>query len=105
MPEEIFILSMLTVVSGTFLVMFVVSKIAAHAKSKQESSSGSGTLRTSELETMLRRIVREEVNRSELGVSDDGSGEERFLSEHLDADELFDDERESRPRVRRQRND
>ena len=105
MPEEIFVLSMLTVVAGTFLVIYVVSKIADHAKSKHQNTSGSGSLRTSELENILRRVVREEINRDrrrEVGGSDRTEG---FLSEHLDADELFDDAPEVKPRVRRERID
>ena len=98
MPEEIFVLSMLTVVAGTFLVIYVVSKIADHAKSKHQNTSGSGSLRTSELENILRRVVR----RREVGGSDRTEG---FLSEHLDADELFDDAPEVKPRVRRERID
>ena len=96
---------MLTVVAGTFLVIYVVSKIAEHAKSKHQNATGSGSLRTSELENILRRVVREEINRDRRTETGSADRRERFLSEHLDADDLFDDAAEAKPRVRRQRID
>ena len=111
MPEEIFLLSMFSILAGTGLLIYVITLIASHAKRRQEGTGSEGALRTSELEAMLRRIVREELQRTgrsgteraegDLDTADRegaqrsqvGPAERRFLDEHLgseldDLDEL-----------------
>ena len=87
MPEEAFILAFMSIAAGTFLVIFTILQITSYAKSKHKSDSGS--LRTSELEAMLRRIVRDELRASTDPLAAKG-GPKPLLEEHFD-DEFGDE--------------
>lgn len=84
MPEEIFLLSMFSILAGTGLLVYVISLVASYAKRRQQGTAAEGALRTSELEAMLRRIVREELQRAErfdiYGSDDDPAQSNRRLS-------------------------
>lgn len=101
MPEEIFVLSLMSIAAGTFLVVYVVSQIASYARSKRDGSGDSNALRASELESMLRDVVRQELERQrDAGGADEGE-HAGFLDEHLDPEEWPDVRASSRARRRR----
>lgn len=99
MPEEIFVLSLFSILAGTGLLILIVSHIASYFKRRQQGAGGDNALRTSELEAMLRKIVREEVRDAIGSESQFADHSQVLLDEHLDAyvDGQTDDE--SRPRV------
>lgn len=102
MPEEVFLLSLFGIAAGTFLVTFLLIQIFAYAKARTRASESAGSVTTSDLEQMMRRIVRSEVA-SVLGK--ESGYDDRLLEEHREDEFDFDSEEarevKRRPTVRR----
>lgn len=76
MPEEVFGLAVISIFAATGLIIFLAVQISSYMKSRHGGTTGSNSLGKSELETMLRRVVREELSRADSPAS---RGAEKFL--------------------------
>jgi len=58
MPEEVFILALLSIAAGTLVITSIVRNISKYMRARHGATQGS-SMTTSELEKMLRRVVEE----------------------------------------------
>lgn len=62
MPEEVFVISLLAIVSGTFLTIFAITSVRKYLESRHASKAvSSSSLTTSELTGLMSRAVQDAV--------------------------------------------
>ena len=61
MPDEIFALSIISMIAGSGLVFFLIWIVSEHIKARREIGSANSSMTTSELEKMMLGAARQAV--------------------------------------------